>query len=291
MSVDAFDFNKPPNEERERLGIALWAQTYPRIDDLETKLNGPYMLVQAGSTLAVDDRFLGRWRAGGLQGGAMAASLDALLTARMVLEAGTLPMTALYPVFRAAIENASLAIYLLSPDARDDRLVRAYGIAADEAQKQFAFQASLGQDGASARDQILSEIRNLVEARGTLGDAKAFRPMNSTHTLIVKSADEVIERDPAIAHHQRMPLVAIWQLLSGMSHAKQWALITALHRTEAIVNEEDQTAHVKLTSGTELVALVMNRAVEALEVALRFHGRRSKTWTALPEDTADMTRR
>ncbi|WP_426625347.1 hypothetical protein ACPPVW_04565 [Leifsonia sp. McL0607] len=289
MSVDAFDFNKPPDEERERLGIALWAQMFPTIDELRAKLDGPYMLVQPGSTLDVDDQFLGRWRAGGLQGGAMAASMDALLTARMILEAGTLPITALYPVFRAAIENASLGIYLLSPDARDERLVRAYGIAADEAHKQFEFQKSLGQDWTESRDQLLAEIRDLVRARGTLGDAEAFRPTGSSHTRIVTSADRVISSDPALPHNDRMPLVAVWQLLSGMSHAKQWALVTALHRTEAIVNEADQTAQVRMTSGTELVALVLLRAVEALEVALRLHGKRSKTWTALPEDTADWT--
>lgn len=287
MSADGFDFNKPPDEAREQIGIQLWQALFPRIDDLAEKLRGPYMHVEPGSSLRVDDRYLGRWRGGGLHVSAMIASLDALSTVRMVLASGTLPMTGLYPMLRAAIENAALALYLLGPEKRDERLLRAYGIAAEEAKYQCTFLDSLGEDGRPRAARIQAEIRILVRKRGSLGDSADFRPTADSNTNIVTMADTMLRLDPALSPGVRMPLVAIWQLLSGMSHAKQWALITSLHRTEAIVNDEDGTAYVKMTSGTELVAVVLSRAIEVLEGALRLYGRRARSWSALPEDSAD----
>ena len=81
-----------------------------------------------------------------------------------------------------------------------------------------------------------------------------------------------------------MSLLALWQLLSGLSHAKQWAMIEVLERSEAVVNEDDASAHVRLTTSPAVVAVFLERALQAIECALRLWGRRSHVWAAESED-------
>jgi len=107
---EQFSFNRSLGAESEELGVKLWQQLFPRISEIQAKLDGPYAaVVEERSSLRLDDRYLGAWRGGGLHRGAMATAADALRTVQSILKANEVPMTALYPLLRAAVENASLA--------------------------------------------------------------------------------------------------------------------------------------------------------------------------------------
>ena len=49
-----------------------------------------------------------------------------------------------------------------------------------------------------------------------------------------------------------------------------------MERSEAFVDEANESAHVKITSSAAGIAIPLQLAVEALETALRLHGHRSK---------------
>ncbi|MBC7594627.1 MAG: hypothetical protein H7288_11920 [Kineosporiaceae bacterium] len=84
-----------------------------------------------------------------------------------------------------------------------------------------------------------------------------------------------------------MKLIAWWQLLSGLSHGKQWAFVELMERSDAVADQANQSAHVKITSSAAGIALPLQLAVETLECALRLFGRRSKkTWNQ-PEDASE----
>ncbi|HEY8913506.1 hypothetical protein [Lacisediminihabitans sp.] len=88
----------------------------------------------------------------------MGAAVDALVTAQTVLEQNVLPMTAMYPIMRAAMENAALAIYLLAPSERDQRPRHTYLVADDDAQLRCTFSKPMGNiDAKVARTRARKE--------------------------------------------------------------------------------------------------------------------------------------
>ena len=285
-----FDFNRTMNPGSEEVGVALFRLLFPRIADTETKLHGEFVaVVDERSSLRLDDRYLGRWRTGSLHVTAISASVDALLTVQTILEPvlagqGALTMSALYPVIRAALESASLAIYLLEPASRDELLRRSYLVAAEDAKYHDTYQESLGNPTSHQRAVVQEEVRALIATRPSLGDPAAFQFTTVIYSDTVKKAELAITADPAVHTTARMALLAWWKLLSGLSHGKQWAFVEAMERNEAVVDVENQSAQIRMTSSVAAVALVTRRAVEALETALHLYGRRSRvTWAEIED--------
>lgn len=288
-----FEFNRAISPDSEEVGIALLRLLFPRIAEAEAKLKGEFVaVVDDRSSLRLDDRYLGRWRTGSLHGTAMSASVDALMAVQTILEpvltgAGDLPMSALYPVLRAALESASLAIYLLEPASRDERLRRSYLVAVEDAKYHDKFQESMGNPNSRQKAVAQEEIRALIATRPSLGAPADFQFTVVSYSDTVIKAEAAITADPAMRPSARMALLAWWKLLSGLSHGKQWAFVEAMERSEAVVDVENQSAHMRMTSSVAVVALVTQRAMETLEIALHLYGRRSRVTWAEVEDAIE----
>ncbi|HTL41781.1 MAG TPA: hypothetical protein VL294_09930 [Pseudolysinimonas sp.] len=283
-------WNRVYGDHLDNMGMQLLGTYVPRIEEATEKLRGPYTtVIEPRSSLRLDDRFLGTWRGASLAQGAMGAAVDALQTLKFVaIENGVMPMTALYPLLRAVLESAALAIYLLSPPSRDERLRRSYLVAADDARLRSVYETERGSTSATEKlEEVRAEIRELIGARGTPGEPPAFRFARVEYSDLVAKASAVLDADTAVRIESEMSLLALWQLLSGLSHAKQWAMIEVLERSEAVVNEADASAHVRLTTSPAVIAVFLERALQAIECALRLWGRRSHAWTAEPEDVSE----
>jgi hypothetical protein len=293
-AVEQFNYNRSLGQDSEALAIAIWQSLFPRIQETASKMQGVYVaVVDDRSSLRLDDRYLGRWRTGSLHVTAMSAAMDALLAVQTILEPvisgeGALPMSALYPVMRAAIESASLAIYMLEPRLRDERLRRSFLVAAEDAKYHGSFADAMGKTNNGAMTaEAKAEIRLLIATRPTMGAPEEFQFDAVTYSGLVENAEAVIAADPAVPARDRMSLLAWWKLLSGFSHGKQWAFAEAMERSEAIVDEENQSAHLKMTSSAGAIAVCLERAVETLETALRLYGQRSKADWNQPEDALE----
>jgi hypothetical protein len=288
-----FEFNRASAPGSEQMAVALWQQMFPRIQECWNKLDGVYMVVEDRSSLRLDDRYLGWWRGGSLHRTAMTAAFDALRSVQTILESvidgtGMLPMSALYPVLRAAIESAALAIYLLEPAGRDERLRRSYLVAADDSKYNGTFAASIGNLNNTVRADALAHIRDLIVSRPSIEANRGlvtFTPVK--YSDLVENADAVMAADPATSQVSRMSLIAWWRLLSGLSHGKQWAFVASLERSNAVVDEANQSANVRMTSSAAAVAIALQRGVEALEQTLRLYGQRSNAGWAQPEDASE----
>jgi hypothetical protein len=285
-----FPYNRVVPPGSEALGVQLLQLVFPRIGEAQAKLDGVYVqVIEDRSSLRLDDRYLGWWRGGSLHTTAMLAAVDALRTTQTILEPviagnGALPMSALYPILRAAIESAALAIYLLEPTSRDERLRRSYLVAAEDAKYNGSFAASMGNAESTTRADTRDQIRTLLDSRPSIEQAGSFAFVDVKYSMLVENADAAMAADPALPPATRMKLIAWWQLLSGLSHGKQWAFVASMERSEAVVDEANETAHVRMSSSIAAVALVLQVAVEALETALRLFGQRSHTWSGQPED-------
>lgn len=283
-------WNHEYGPEVDDLGMKLMDSYVPRLDDIDNKVKGPYVLVvEDRSSLQLDDRHLGAWRGGQQIVAALQAANDALLTLRMlVIEHRTIPMTALYPLLRACIESASLAIYLLEPKLRDDRLRRAYSVAYEDARLRSVNEIERGVANAKKKlGDIEKELRELVGERPALGDPTAFKFEQVQYGYLVGEAGAALERDPAVEIESDMSLLGMWQMLSGASHGKHWAMVQLLERSGAVVDDQDASAYVRMTTSPAVIAWFLERAIQAMEGALRLYGQRSKATWAQPEDAAE----
>ena len=277
----------------EELAVRLMQLMFPRIEDAWQKLDGVYVqVVEPRSSLRLDDRYLGRWRSGGLHVTAMFAAVDALMAVQTILKpviagTGSLPMSALFTMIRAEIESASLAIYLLEPLDRDERLRRSYLVAAEDAKYLSTFGEALGRETNTVRADAQAHIRELLATRPSIEAGAPFAFERVQYSDLVENADAVMAADPATPKVERMALIAWWKLLSGLSHGKQWAFVELMERSEAVVDEANESAYVKLTSSAAGVAIPLQLAVEALEAALRLFGHRSKEAWNQREDASE----
>jgi len=269
------------------MGMKLLGAFWERLDEAKAKVDGPYLaVIDDRSSLRLDDRYLGAWRGGGLATGALNAAVDALQTIRVLMtEARVVPMMAIYPLLRMVIENAALAVYLLAPVDRDERLRRTYCVADDDARLRSVNEQERGFEGwADKRSQVRAELRGLIQERGSLGDPATFEFARVHYSDLMARAGDALEADPAVEGSSELTLLAMWQLLSGLSHGKQWAMIEVLERSQAIVDEENASARVRFSTSPAAVAWFMERALQPLECALRLFGYRSKVTYAQPED-------
>ena len=220
------DYNRMIAPGSEELAVRLMQLMFPRIEDAWQKLDGVYVqVVEPRSSLRLDDRYLGRWRSGGLHVTAMFAAVDALMAVQTILEpviagSGSLPMSALFPMIRAAIESASLAIYLLEPLDRDERLRRSYLVAAEDAKYLSTFGEALGRETNTVRADAQAHIRELLATRPSIEAGGPFSFERVQYSDLVENADAVMAADPATPKVVRMALIAWWKLLSGLSHGK-----------------------------------------------------------------------
>ena len=287
------DYNRVVAPGSEEMAVHLMQLTFPRIEEAWHKLDCAYVkVVEARSSLRLDDRYLGWWRSGGLHVTSMFAAVDALKAVQTILEpvitgTGSLPMSALFPMIRAAIESASLAIYLLEPTGRDERLRRSYLVAAEDAKYLGTFGEALGRPTNMVRADAQAQIRQLLATRPSIEAGAPFSFDRVQYSDLVENADAAMAADPATPKVERMALIAWWKLLSGLSHGKQWAFVELMERSEAVVDEANESAHVKITSSAAGIAIPLQLAVEALEAALRLFGHRSKEAWNQPEDTSE----
>lgn len=279
-------YNRQGTPEEEIIGRQLLEAQFPRLDEIHAQIDGPYMEVEPRSSLAIDDGYLGAYRGGMLQRGPINASWDALNTVRLVLKSNELPMTGMYPLLRAAIENAALAVWTLHPIARDERLSRLFKLIAGESHDQSKYTTTTGSNSKDLKKKIDDDLRNLIAARFEVEAEKAIFDPNSRRITDILSYCDSVMPNPDTANKSGSAL-AYWQLFSGLSHGKQWAFIATLDRSGAVVNAENEMAHLKQTSSTRVIAVGFSKGFKALEFALQCFGQGARAWTAQPEDAEE----
>ena len=227
-SADADNWNRQSSEAAETAALEVLRAHWPRVEEAFRRLNdGGYIQAEPRSTLKLDDRYLGIWMEGALHRVAIAAAVDGLLTVQSLIEdAETVPMTALYPVIRASIENASLALSMIEPVDRDERLLASYRAMADDAKRRRQFGASTGaSDAQQQNDDAMEDIDALLAARPNLAGHSARSLSLPAYTDLVSAADGRLAADPAHDRPHRWTLAALWRLAKwlvswpGLGHA------------------------------------------------------------------------
>lgn len=175
--------------------------------------------------------------------------------------------TVMYPVMRAALEDAAMVIWLQSPDERLERLVRIFRVFFTENSYFTTNRRILGSVGAAigpiadgtrlsertvAEEAMIKDhFRDLATSVG-LDPAQAMRKVSTSAPIQVEYGTESVE-------------LVTWKLLSDLSH---FSFIMLRHlATTPVPGSDAKLKHVTMLEFAQAINRVCEQALQALELA------------------------
>jgi hypothetical protein len=271
--VQGIEKKTPEASEREA-AQRLVTEIAPRIDTLGARWAGPDHAAMPGSPLAGDDNHAKPYHvshAAWLSIGHAIDNLVALRTLTVTREGKEITLAtrafAAYPLMRAALENASSALWLIGPTSRDERLTRRFRqVLTDAVNRDRAI--DLAQPGAEhAYDRQLAYVRRLAHARGI--EAEACEKF-VTFGEVVRSAHAIMDLDEETGE-------AVWRILSALTHGDSWASHMITDRDKVRVSTDDEVYTVRTTSSLTNIANMTSIAMSVTTNAINlFDARRQR---------------
>ncbi len=229
---------------------------------------GRILEVQEGSLLAEDDVLTAPYQNSHVIAVFLGSALDHLHALRALLvDAEALHMSAPFSLMRSAIESASQALWLLTPDDRQVRVQRRLQMAAENAREQSQAVRILNPEASGRLQQRLERFAGLGEAAGVPRE----RVLGKVPSLVtmVRAASDLVAHD--------LPLEFLWRLGSGYAHGNAWAPLLAGVQ-EQLPSSQEAVAHLSVTADAETLLLFMGAAVLALDKAQKLHDRHRLQW-------------
>jgi len=180
-------------------------------------------------------------------------------------DAHLMHMYAPYSFARAALENASAAVWLLAPDDRGERILRRLRFAATDIRGGEEAKRLIGATGPKTEAERLDEVRALARRRG-VDEKTAVKP--ARYSEIVKAAGDT---RPAVG---MVPYLITWRMCSGRAHGDFWTTINVLSREE-LPGAPSGLAHLKITANVETLLFAVVFAVDMAETGWRLYDERS----------------
>lgn len=212
-------------DERERPQYAELLRLLGAVDGWLTRIDPgsqrPYPA--PGSPLRADDERTHPYETSHGAWHALSHAVDHLHCLRSVLrDARMIHMYAPYSLVRAALENASAAVWMLHPASRTERVIRRLRLAAVDIRNGEQAKVLVGTVGPRSEQERLDQVRQLATRAGA-GPAEAARKVG--YWEIVNDATE------ALAPNSKAVSFA-WKLCSGIAHGDFWTTISAAEKVE-----------------------------------------------------------
>ena len=165
---------------------------------------------------------------------------------------------AVYPLIRAAMENACAALWLLGPLDRPGRVTRRTRMVVTDADNRDQAMRKADPSTSPILDKQKARARQLAEKHG-LDPVECVRPVR--YREIVRGAHGVIGLDPGNGE-------AIWRLLSGLTHGDSWASHTVTDRDEVKLTDDEDVFTIRATSSVTNVVNFVGIATSLTSKAL-----------------------
>lgn len=227
--------------------------------------------VSRGSALAGDDRKTGPFKSSYYAYFQITVAIQCLRSLRALLvtketenhvELAAGPYGP-YALVRNSLDCAAMAIWLLAPANRLERVRRRLLVEANEAHNAKQARATLGLPFEDVMGRRRSRTEEIADAAGIEGfsDSKARLP---TMTEILT---EVGAREDS---HDLHPL-GTWQLASGMAHGKQWASLALNELKEEERLPDESAGRYRITISFTNLSLVLANTVCLIGVAVSLY--------------------
>ncbi|SUA75399.1 Uncharacterised protein [Nocardia otitidiscaviarum] len=242
---------------------------------LDTKNEFP---VEAGSSLAGDDSASQPYQVSHAVRCCIHAGVDHLhALKRQVVDAGVVHTMAPFSLARGALENLSIAYWILHPKERDERITRALRWHAQNVKDN---ERANGPQGRGLPNCEAEPYLLKIEAVGRkrpgvpvaaipkqpgMAAVKAIRDGHTSSEAVKYSQDNAVTAGSVLW---------AWQLCSGFAHGRQWAILGVSDRETHPTSDPD-VMHLRLSANLGAVQLVALEALHLLTDVLRTYDQRA----------------
>lgn len=201
---------------RELIQVDAWLS---RMDPGAARPGGP----PPGSPLHADDARTHPYQLSHAVWLALSHAVDHLNCLRTLLrDVQVIHMFAPYSLVRAALENASAAVWMLQPPSRASRVCRRLRLAVANISNGDAAKQLAGLKGGRPRNEQMDTVREVARRAG-VSETEAVQRVR--YQDVVAGAASALGQDTVV-----IPFA--WRLCSGIAHGDLWTTVSAAERTE-----------------------------------------------------------
>jgi hypothetical protein len=248
-----------PPEEIE----AKWLEIGPLIDRVTERIGtADEFPVASGSSLAGDDAASSPYQVSHAVKASMTAGVDHLHAIKvLVRDVRVLHALAPFSLARGALENLSLAYWVLHPTQRNERIERALRWHAKNYKDAEKALSPRGIANSEAEPRLL-KLEAVARQRGITANIRT----GHTGTPVVEYSQQHAVKAGEV--------LFAWQLCSGYAHGRAWARLGSSDR-EIYATAEPGVVNLKLTANESSVLWVTLEALHLLTDVLRTYDQRS----------------
>jgi hypothetical protein len=244
-------------------------------------------LARPQSALARDDAALRPYQLSHLVGHCLASSIDALRTARLIMQVSEhssklrLPMMGLYPIVRAATESGALAVWLLQSDEPKERLTRGLmaryaDVIHDDRARQLLLSEQPGEDGPATSRRMRGLRENTKSVRSVKAKLREIGERNQVNFDVYRKGipgfGPIVGAASASVGLPSGTTRVTWHMLSGLSHPSASRSMMMSELTS--FGEKEDVVRAKFTARPSVVGLGLDSGTTMLITALRLTAER-----------------
>ncbi|WP_143086755.1 hypothetical protein [Lentzea flaviverrucosa] len=214
------------------------ARSFESAQEWLERTSRPSEPVDPASELGVDDAATGPKCLSHLAVASLNAAVDHFHAARTLFaDVRVFYGNAQFTLLRAALENAATAVYMLVPDDRETRILRALRVAWSDVNDQHSLIDTMRENAQRRGTRPIAEPKNSKSAwKGRLQKIARDRGMSDKDVAQVAAGlpYSVIVRDAskeALGQDLGELALVCWKINSGSTHGKQWEAITKVDRS------------------------------------------------------------
>ncbi|MFC9997022.1 hypothetical protein [Nocardia sp. NPDC127526] len=243
---------------------AKWSEIGPLIEQAMQRVGAMNEFpVKAGSSLAGDDRASQPYQVSHTVRCCIHAGVDHLhALKRQVVDASVLHTMAPFSLARGALENLSIAYWILRPQRRDERVARTLRWHARNVRDAEHAKAPRGLPN-SLSEPYLLKIEEVAGKRS--GITAKVRDGYKSYDAVKYSQDNAVAAGSVLW---------AWQLCSGFAHGRPWAILGASDR-ETYPTSDPDVVNLRLSANPVAVQFVALEALHLLTDVLHTYDQRA----------------
>lgn len=216
------------------------------LDDFVEEINS--FTLNEGSLLHGDDLAAGIERPSFITISNILVAIDSLKTVRHMVETNYIPTFSLFTVLRSGLEALGIAMWIIGPGVRNERLQRCLQTAHESRKDIYSTVAKLKDE----KLPDISEDANIQAIRSQAAQRKGLRkesiPSIPGLTARMKAAGKYFDK-------KEYPLVGLWSLMSGVAHSQRDIMIQIMEKMHPLDRDESSFQVTLQTNMTLLFGL------------------------------------
>jgi hypothetical protein len=175
-------------------------------------------------------------------------------------------MYAPYALVRAALENASAAVWMLQPNSRPDRVTRRLRFAAADIRSSEQVRLLIGTVGRRSAQERISQVRDIARRAGVEANAAVQRVGFGE---IVKAAGS------ALGPGDGTVILVSWRLCSGMTHGDFWPTLSGGTERVELPGAPPGLGTFKITANIQMLMYVTSFATHMTRLGWQLYDQRA----------------